>query len=132
MAITIQKTVKEFVDFSLNFTRHPISNQLTFKKDAEAVKQSIRNILLTRKGERRFDPNFGSPLYEYLFENYTPVLEVVIKDEVARAINFYEPRAAVTNVIVQFSNHELKVFVSFLLRNTSEPITVSVIISRLR
>jgi phage baseplate assembly protein W len=132
MAITIQKTVREFIDFNFNFTRHPISNQLTVKKNTEAVRQSIKNILLTRKGERRFDPNFGSPIYEYLFENYTPILAIVLQDEITRAINFYEPRASVLKVVTNFENHELRADVFFSIQNVSEPVTVSVVINRLR
>lgn len=132
MAITIQKTVRDFTDFNLNFTKHPISDQLTIKKNAEAVKQSIKNILLTRRGERRFDPNFGSPIYEFLFETPSPVLKSVVQDEIARAIALYEPRAVVTDVIVSFDNNELRVDVAFLLQNIQTPVNLTVIINRLR
>lgn len=132
MAITIQKTVKDFFDFSLNFTRHPISNNLVIRKNSEAVKQSIRNILLTRKGERRFDPNFGSPIYDYLFENYTDIAKVVLKDEIFRVISFYEPRVNILDILVNFEDHELRVDIAFNTNNIVEPITLTVIVNRLR
>lgn len=130
---TLLKKIREYVDFSDAFTRNPLSDQLNVKKNREAVKQSVRNILLTRKGERPFDPNFGSPIYDFLFENYSPPLATIISTEISRILELYEPRIDVNKVVVQFQdNYSIRVHVEFVIVNTTEPVTVSVLVNRLR
>ena len=58
----------EYSDLDILFTAHPISGDVTTKKDSDAVKRSVRNILLTNNYERPFKPNFGANLRAMLFE----------------------------------------------------------------
>ena len=58
----------EYSDIDIMFTAHPISGDVTTKKDSDAVRRSVRNILLTNNYERPFKPNFGSNLTNRLFE----------------------------------------------------------------
>ena len=57
----------EFTDLDIMFTAHPISGDITTKKDSDAVMRSVRNILLTNNYERPFKPNFGADLRSQLF-----------------------------------------------------------------
>ena len=66
---TINSATKEsYTDVDIMFTAHPVSKDVTTKKDADAVKRSVRNILLTNNYERPFKPNFGANLRGQLFE----------------------------------------------------------------
>ena len=70
-------------------------------KDVEAVKNSLRNILYTRKGDLPGNPYFGASLQDYVFElaDYTTVL--AIKFTVENAIKLWENRVKVIDVIVE-------------------------------
>ena len=59
---------KWYTDMDLNITPHPSSGDLVLKQDKEAVKRSVRNIMLTNNYERPFKPNFGANLRGLLFE----------------------------------------------------------------
>ena len=66
---TINSATKEsYTDVDIMFTAHPVSKDVTTKKDADAVKRSVRNILLTNNYERPFKPNFGANLRGKLFD----------------------------------------------------------------
>ena len=61
-----------FVDIDLNFTRNPITGDVSTKKDAQAVLRSIKNIVNTMAGEKKFDPTFGGDVRRLLFEPISP------------------------------------------------------------
>ena len=68
------------------------------KIDIRAVEQSVENILLTNKGEKPFQPNFGSDLRRLLFELNTVVTEPQVRRTIVKALQDYEPRVEVTDV----------------------------------
>ena len=57
---------RQFVDLDLNFKRNPITNDVVSKKGQNAIKQSIKNLVLTRIGEKLFNPIVGSYVYNLL------------------------------------------------------------------
>ena len=61
-------TKLSFKDINITFKKHPVTNDLVVSKDASAIKQAIVNLLLTNKGERVFQPDYGSNIRSYLFE----------------------------------------------------------------
>ena len=61
-----------FVDLDLDFTLNPITKDVSLKFNDEAVKRSIRNIVLTNTGEKPYIPEFGGNVKASLFENFTP------------------------------------------------------------
>lgn len=68
--------------------------------DGDAIKQSIRNIILTLIGERtRYQqPEFGSRIYSFLGEKVNNVIALEIADEIENAIINYEERVEIINV----------------------------------
>ena len=70
----------------------PVTGDLVVRKDASAVMQSIRNILMTRIGEMGFDEDFGSAVPSTLFDLIDPNLQYNLKDKIVLAIRTYEPR----------------------------------------
>ena len=67
--MTVKQKTKIYSDIDLRFTANPISGDVAKKYDVNAVKQSLRNLVLTQYYERPFQPNLGSPIYKLLFEN---------------------------------------------------------------
>ena len=56
-----------YADLDMNFKAHPITGDLTIKKDSDAIKQSIKNIMLTNYYERPFKPSLGGGFRDLLF-----------------------------------------------------------------
>ena len=106
-----------------------------FKKtNAGAVKQAIRNLLLTNFTERPFMHRFGGHLSDMLFRLSTEVDDANLESDIARAIQTYEPRAQVLgiNSVVSPDNHEVRITVRFLVIATLQQDTVELNLTRLR
>ena len=106
-----------------------------FKKtNAAAVKQSIRNLLLTNFTERPFMHRFGGNLTDMLFRLSTEIDDANLEDGIVRSIQLYEPRAQVLNInsVIGADNNEVKVTVRFLVVSTLQQDTVEINLTRLR
>ena len=104
------------------------------KVDAAAVKQSVRNLLLTSRYEKPFQPNFGANLNSALFALDTEYDPDFIQDLIADAINKYEPRARILEVSLNLApeTNALDATIVFQVVNTSEVVSVDVSLTRLR
>ena len=120
-------------DIDLTFTAKS-SGEIYKKQDAAAVKQAIRNLMLTNFGEKPFNPLFGANLRALLFELADPDTEYDIERAVISAIETYEPRAKVLNVTARSNpdGNEVKVNIVFRLVSTSEEVTFTTTLARLR
>lgn len=81
-----------FKDFNLNFKPHPVTEDLQVVKDGADIKQSIKSLLLTRKGERLFKSDLGTGLSDLLFEPLDFGTAALIRDEIYQVIGTYESR----------------------------------------
>ena len=74
-------SARAFKDINLSFKRHPVTNDVVTIRDEDAIKRSVRNIIFTILGEKRFEPEFGSIINEALFELNTDLNEIRISDK---------------------------------------------------
>jgi phage baseplate assembly protein W len=138
MTITVKtpfsKKQSLYADFKKNLAISPISKDLALIKDDEAVKQSIKNLVLTDPGERLMQPFIGGGIRALLFENITPAVLNLIENQVKSTINTYEPRADIINVTAssKYDDNTVNVVVNFYIRNTNEPIKLDLILTRVR
>ena len=123
-----------YKDLNLNFTKNPATKDVARLFDVQAIKRAVKNIILTNKYERPFNSDFGCNLRGFLFENITEPLLVIIKDRVAMAIEKYEPRVTVEDVVVRDDQDKngLSIMVSFLINGTEAPVSVSTFLQRVR
>ena len=70
--------VRDYLDFDLGFGRNPITNDLNKRINANAIKQSVKNLVLTHFYEVPFHPEVGSQIYHALFENFSPMTYTII------------------------------------------------------
>ena len=91
-------TFQTFKDLSVTFKKHPVTDDLVQVKDKAAIVQAIQCILLTRKGERPFQPELGCDVQNMLFEPLDYASAGTIKQEIRETINRYEPRVIVTEI----------------------------------
>jgi phage baseplate assembly protein W len=132
--MTINRKARQFVDLNLLFNAHPLTKDVTVKTDEEAVKASIRNLLQTKNYERPFHPEIGCQIYSLLFENFTAVTKQVMEKTIVDVISKFEPRATVLDVNIrdEQDNNSVAVDVTFRLNNSSRPVTLSTLITRVR
>lgn len=123
-----------FSDFLNDFDLHPIKKDLVRRTNEDAVKQSIRNIILTNTGERLYNPNFGSQISNLLFEQFSETTQSSLKNVIEIAIKNYEPRAKLEDVRVEgdIDSNSLVVTILFSVINKEEPITLQLILNRIR
>lgn len=106
-----------------------------FKKtDAEAVKQAVKNLIMTNRFEKPFLPNFGGNVRSMLFELADDETADDIEQQIIATISRYEPRAEVLGVeaIIKEELNTLSVKVTFKVISTNEIITIEQFIQRLR
>ena len=123
-----------YKDLNMSFTKNPATKDVARLFDVQAIKRAVKNIILTNKYERHFNPDFGCNLRGFLFENITETLLVIIKDRVAMAIEKYEPRVSVEDVVVKndIDKNGINIQVSFLINGGEAPVTVSTFLQRVR
>lgn len=133
---TTQTTVQQeyFSDFLSTFDKSPLSNDLARLTDAAAIRQSVRNLVLTNLGERLFEPNVGSTVYKSLFDNFSQFTAQDIKNSILNTINYNEKRAysVQINVIDNSDGNSLTVNIVFLIFNNPTPISLDLVIQRVR
>ena len=93
-------TFQTFKDLSVTFKKHPVTDDLVQVKDKAAIVQAIQGILLTRKGERPFQPLFGTDLPSFLFEQITDKLLNDLRDTISEDIKFWLPYIKMKDIIV--------------------------------
>jgi phage baseplate assembly protein W len=128
------RNTRTFSDLDLNFTKHPVTKDVVRKFDEEAIKASVKNLVLTQNYERPFHSEIGSQIRGLLFEPATPMLNVMLKRAITDTIINFEPRVRLDDVLVTVSpdNNEVYVSINFTIINTTRPITVDLILTRTR
>ena len=126
--------IRKYKDIDLSFEPNPNTKDIFKKNDVSAVKQSVKNLLLTNRFEKPFRPNFGGNLSNLLFELVDSFSDREARVQIQNAISLYEPRALVLEVSVNPSpdNNLIKVKVVFQVINTEEIVSLETSVSRLR
>jgi phage baseplate assembly protein W len=128
------RNTRIFSDLDLNFTKHPVSGDITRRYDDNAIKQSIKNLLLTRNFERPFHSEIGSPIRAMLFEMPGPMFTNMLQRAIIDVINNFEPRVEILAVRVDDSVDTNSVYITleFKIVNTERPITLDLALERTR
>jgi phage baseplate assembly protein W len=131
---TINRKVRQFSDLNLAFTKNPVSADVTKKYDEEAIKASLRNLILTKNYERPFHPEIGCQIYYLMFENYDPIMKRVMEQTIKNTIAKFEPRVNLENVQINTNEdaNGVEVTIEFRIINTIDPIKLTTLISRVR
>ena len=124
---------REYKDIDLTFANKP-SGEIFKKVDAAAVKQAVKNLILTNYFEKPFQPKFGGNLRDMLFDLADDDAEEDIEERIKNAISIFEPRAQTLNVtaVATPDRNSIRVTVEFRVINTQETVTVTTVLARLR
>ena len=129
-----KKSTRTYVDLDLDFTRHPVTNDVVKITDVEAVKRSVRNLINTQFYERPFHPELGCGVRDMLFENYTPMTGIFMRRKIEEVLSNYEPRASLSSIQVneQMDRNAIDVVVNFYVLNLPNPVSVTTTLQRIR
>lgn len=128
------KKLNLYSDFRKDLLISPVSKDLALLKDEEAIKQSLRNLILTDPGERLMQPRLGAGIRELLFENITPGTLKLIERRVESTIESYEPRVDLIDISASsnFDDNAVQIKVRFYVRNVEAALQLDVILERIR
>jgi phage baseplate assembly protein W len=128
------RNTRTYSDLDLNFIANPVTGDISKKFDENAVKQSIKNLVMTRHYERPFHPEIGSPVMNLLFEPFSPMLKVTMERAISYTIDNFEPRVALRSVDVELNeeNNSVYVHIEYIIINTTQPQTVDFTLQRTR
>lgn len=139
--MAVQKVTRkyDYSDLDLDFIAHPTTKDVVRKKGFDAVKRSVRNLILTNFYDRPFRPGIGSNAQKILFDNINPFTATFLRDAIEEVITNFEPRVKLredTNngIVVNINpdNNGYDVTISFSIINTGAPVTFSLFLERLR
>jgi phage baseplate assembly protein W len=129
-----QKKVDVYSDFTTNFIKHPLTNELIVVKNEASVAQAFRNLILTNIGERFYNPLFGSNVNKTLFENFGPFVIEDISRYIKLAAQQFEKRINVLNISIAQNDQEtgIVINVTFAIINNPVPVNINIFLKRVR
>lgn len=135
MAITpLTKKREIYSDFGKDLLINPVSSDVSRKINEEAVKESIRNLVLTDRGERLFQPRIGCDVRALLFDNFTHETTDMVRKLIRETIENYEPRCNLITVDVsnRIDSNSIKIYIVFSIINSEEPVSLEIVLNRIR
>lgn len=123
-----------YSDFLADLVPHPVSKDVLRFVNEHAVIRSIKNIVLTDRGERLYQPSIGCNIRKMLFEPMLPATAEMISQFIQEAIRLHEPRAKVLDVNVQpdYNNNLYAVSMTFMIINKEDPVSLNITLDRVR
>lgn len=123
-----------YKDIDTLFGAHPVTRKPNTLTNNQAVARAIKNLILTNKGERPYQPFLGSDVTYQLFELNDGVVDVELQESIEMCIQNYEPRAELVTVLInqQIDNNQISVDITFRVINQVEPVTINIILERVR
>jgi len=111
------KISRSFKDLSFNFTKNPVTNDIVVLKNEEAIKQSVKNLILTKINERPFRPLLGTNTTSFLFELGPEVAANSLIDEIENILTVYEPRIQLERIDVDApeDSNSFEVLIEYLI-----------------
>jgi phage baseplate assembly protein W len=129
------KASRIYSDLDLFFSRKNSNSDINIIEDVQAVKRSIRNLVLLNPYEKPFHPEIGSGVRDILFENMNPITSIVLARKIEDVITNFEPRARLQAVRAtpDFDRNAYSVTVDFYVRNhPTQLVELDLMLERLR
>jgi len=119
----LERVKQGFKDLSMSFRSNPINDDLIGLKNESAIARSVKNLVFMQKGEKFFDPDFGSELSASLFENIDDVTALTMRDDIDYMIKTYEPRVDLINVeiIPNYDNNQMDAVIIYSIKGSDTP-----------
>lgn len=130
----IDKQRDIYSDFFDDLTVHPNTQDIVRYTNEDAVKRSIRNLILTNKYERFFNPGIGSNIRKILFEQISDETTALLQTYCEETINNYEKRAKLINIQVTSNEttQSYNITIYFYVINNPNPVGLAISLYRVR
>lgn len=111
------KISRSFKDISFNFSKNPITNDIVVLKNEEAIKQSVKNLILTKVDERPFNPSLGTDTTSYLFQLHNKISANALIEEIESVLTSNEPRITLQQIDVDVNpdSNNFEVYIEYLI-----------------
>ena len=124
----------DYKDLDLDFFKHPTTKDVVKKVGADAIKRSVRNLVMTNFYERPFNPELGSNVRSLLFELASPLTAIYIKDTIFELLIAKESRIRLQEVRVteDAPNNGYNVTLEYIILNRELPVVTTLFLERIR
>ena len=119
-----------YKDLGLDFTPHPVTGDVRPITNETAIKRSLMNLIKTRKGTRPFNPEYGCDISDYLFSYQPGFSEYEMQKTIIDSIKRHEPRVSVNQVNVTFDENDVKIDISYIIKNINQFTSISTSLAR--
>lgn len=126
---------REYKDIDLTLAVKPTSGDIYKKLDSAAVKQAVKNLIMTNQLEKPFKPRFGANIRNLLFELIDNNSDVLVRKRLFSAITRSEPRVRVLDIRVSYTDNysnTLDTTITFKVLNSPEVFQITTNLARLR
>ena len=131
----ISRNARQYSDLDLFFGKRVVGSDVNKVTDIQAVKRSVRNLILLNTYDKPFHPEIAGGVREMLFENMTPIVGQIIARKVEDVIENFEPRARLVGVRatpnLDRNAYELSIYF-YVVNAPTELVDLSVMLERLR
>ena len=123
-----------FSDLNLKLTKHPIRKDIIPLKDDAAIKNAVKNLLISNFYERPFQPTLGANLRGLLIEPAGPITVNRLATAIKDVLKLREKRIEVLNLDIKDNrdNNAYKIYLTFKIKEFDEVNEVEVELRRLR
>ena len=123
-----------YKDINLSFEKNPLTGDILMATDVEAIKKSLRNLVLTDRFDVPFNPEKGTTLNGSLFENFSPITTEFLKSKIIEMVDLYEPRIEVQKVSIfqRDDSNSLEVSIYFKILNLNKLEDITIFVERTR
>lgn len=125
---------KKYSDLDLDFNAHPVTGDVSVLTDADAIRRSLRNLILLNHYEVPFSPHIGSSIKQLLFEPISSTTGFILSKKLKLLIEQYETRVEIQNISVVADNDNsfYNIQIVFNIINQPESIEVGLRLNRIR
>lgn len=133
MARTIARN-PDYSDLNLDFLPHPTTKDVVRLTGEDAIKRSVRNLILTNYYDRPFRSYIGSNVKKLLFDNPTAMTANYLIDAIKSVLTSFEPRISIMELKVTLSedNNGFDVRLTYMILNRNQPVTINLFLERIR
>ena len=123
-----------YKDFDLSFSKNPLTGDLAKKTDANAISQSMKNLLFTSFYERPFRPRVGSNIRKILFEPADYITMGDLRAGIEETIINYEPRVLLDNIDIvdMHEQNAYSVTIVYRMNKLDDAKSINITLKRLR
>ena len=129
-----QAKQERYKDLDLDFIAHPVTGDVLQLKNKDAIKQSVRNLIMMGKFDKPFQPRINGRVRQMLFEPDTPLTRIEMRKSIYDILSQYEPRIKLIDVGILHNvrHNSYDITIKYQVVNEPNIETISIILERLR